>query len=232
MNVQLFKGTELSCSYLPDIFSQNLVLHPLETLDPKKYELFLLNGFRRSGDMVYMPECPNCKACKAIRLAISDFKLNRNQKRIFKKNQDIKIKLNEQDLTEEQFDLYQRYTKIRHQEGGMAESSFEATEQFFKATWGQVRFIEFRLAGKLVAMAVTDLMPTALSAVYTFFDPEYQKRSLGVFGILKQFEICQQLDLDYLYLGYWIKNCRKMQYKQDYKPAQILNHKVWVTLET
>ncbi len=231
MNVQLFKGSKQPCSYLPQLLSQNLVLNPQELLDPEKYDLLLNNGFRRSGDIVYMPECPSCKRCKAIRLNTQTFKYRRNQKRILKRNKDIKVKLVSQNLTQEQFALYQKYTQSRHQEGGMAEATFKSTEQFFQATWGSVAFIEFRLLGRLVAMAVTDIMPTSLSAVYTFFDPDLNERSLGVFAILKQFEICQQRQLDYLYLGYWIKDCQKMKYKQDYQPAEILENKAWIILD-
>lgn len=75
---------------------------------------------------------------------------------------------------------------------------------------------------------MTDVLPNGLSAVYTFFDPDQAARSLGRFAILWQIEECRRLGLEALYLGYWIKNCRKMNYKSEYRPLQLLIRQQWL----
>ncbi len=74
---------------------------------------------------------------------------------------------------------------------------------------------------------VCDKLDDGLSAVYTYFDPDYPKRSLGVFGILSQIQLAQELNLKYLYLGYWIKESQKMAYKSEYRPLELLVEKRW-----
>ena len=92
------------------------------------------------------------------------------------------------------------------------------------------RFYEFRLAGRLVAVAVTDVLPNGLSAVYTFYDPSEERRSLGRFAILWQIQEAARLGLRAVYLGYWIKNCRKMNYKTEYRPIELLVNQRWIAL--
>ncbi|OOY41546.1 hypothetical protein BOV91_10905, partial [Solemya velum gill symbiont] len=129
------------------------------------------------------------------------------------------------------FELYNRYLESRHQEGGMAEHTQEQMEQFLGCSWGETELIEGWLDDQLVMVAVTDRTPNALSALYTFFDPQLHKRSLGTFGILCQLERCTQLGLPWLYLGYWIENCRKMSYKQAFKPIELLQEGEWSFLD-
>ncbi len=231
MNIQFFKDYPTSCSYLSDELSQSLIVDPNQENNPRVYDIFLQNGFRRSGNMIYRPDCPSCQKCKPIRLAIKDFKPRRNQRRVLTKNKDISIQRVKPILTDEQFSLYQAYTQVLHEEGGMANASFQSTSNFFGCEWGMVEFLEYRLQDRLIGLAVTDIMPTSLSAMYTLFDPTLRKRSLGVFSILMQLEQCKKRGLSHLYLGYWIKECQKMAYKQEYRPAEIFNGDHWHQLD-
>ena len=99
--------------------------------------------------------------------------------------------------------------------------------QFLGSSWCESWFVEFSVANQLMAVAVVDVLDNALSAVYTFFDPEFADNSPGVYAVLWQIAQAKQLGLDYLYLGFWIKDCRKMCYKSQYQPLFGLIDQQW-----
>ncbi len=131
---------------------------------------------------------------------------------------------------EEHFELYQRYVNHRHNDGSMANPSKSDYHRFLICDWTETLFFEFRMNRQLVAVAVSDIMNSGLSAVYTFFDPDHNSRSLGHFAILNQIEQVLSRDLEYLYLGYWIKNCNKMNYKIRYRPLEGFFSDQWIPL--
>ena len=133
-------------------------------------------------------------------------------------------------FSEEYFDLYQRYIEQRHADGDMYPPSRDQFATFLVRDLPFSRFYEFRLEGRLVAVAVTDLLPNGLSAVYTFYEPAEERRSLGRYAILWQIAEAQRLGLEAVYLGYWIKNCKKMSYKTQYRPIELLINQRWVIL--
>lgn len=130
-------------------------------------------------------------------------------------------------FSEEYFALYRHYLNSRHAEGSMCNPSEEDYRQFLYCDWSDTRFLELRLHGQLVAVAVTDFMGNGLSAVYSFYNPEFAKRSLGTLCILKQIQYAKEIELDYIYLGYWIKDHEKMHYKSNFKSLQLYHDEKW-----
>ena len=122
-----------------------------------------------------------------------------------------------------------RYQQARHAGSAMAETSPEEYINFLSSDWCDTLFVEFHTQDKLAAVAIVDQLPDALSAVYTFFDPDLAHLSLGNYAILWQILYAQQLKLEWLYLGYWIKHCRKMSYKDAYRPLQAFINEHWVS---
>lgn len=135
------------------------------------------------------------------------------------------------DLSEEVFDLYRRYITARHSDGDMFPPSRDQFQSFLVEGRPEASFYEFRTSGKLLAVAVADELNGGLSAIYSFFDPDDKRRAPGVFAILWLIEETRRLGLDHLYLGYWIKQCQKMNYKMDYKPNEIYANNLWVSSE-
>ena len=131
-------------------------------------------------------------------------------------------------FSEEYFELYKQYLGIRHANGGMDNPAPEDFERFLLNPWGETLFVEVSLAGRVIAVAVTDATADGLSAVYTFFNPEYQSRALGKFCILQQIELCRTMNIRYLYLGYWVDGCQKMQYKTDFGPQEHFDGHDWI----
>ena len=218
------------CSYLPEQQATTLFLDPGEPIDAELYGDLSEVGFRRSGDHLYRPHCADCTACIPARIPAAEFKLNRQQKRILKRNADLQVTSARPRFTDEYYTLYARYIEARHADGDMYPPSPEQFQGFLAKDWPFTWFYEFRLEGRLLAVAVTDILPSGLSAVYTFYDPQEEHRSLGRYAILWQLRETTRLQLKALYLGYWIKDCRKMNYKTEYRPIELLVNRRWIQL--
>lgn len=219
-----------ACSYLPDEQATTLFLDPSQPMDMHVYAELSELGFRRSGDHLYRPHCQGCNACIPARIPATSFLPNRQQKRILKRNTDLSVQAVRPSFSEEYYKLYARYIEQRHADGDMYPPSRDQFCTFLVRDLPFSRFYEFRLAGRLLAVAVTDVLPNGLSAVYTFYDPNEERRSLGRYAILWQIGEAARLGLQAVYLGYWIKNCRKMSYKTQYRPIELLVNHRWVTL--
>ena len=156
------------------------------------------------------------------------FQANRGQRRTWKQNQDLTVKILPAEFNPEHFELYQRYLSTRHAKGGMDDPTPESYMQFLSSSWSKTYFIEFRLEEKLAMIAIVDQLNNALSAVYTFFDPDLGQRSLGRFAILYEIEYARKNELEWLYLGYWIENCQKMKYKHEYQLQEHFKNGQWL----
>ncbi|GIU29269.1 putative arginyl-tRNA--protein transferase [Shewanella colwelliana] len=223
--IQVGMTNAFPCSYLANQQEQLLVLQE-ETLDVDLFERLLALGFRRSGQMIYKPHCPACQACLPIRVPVKQFQPSRRQKRNLKNNRDISFAIVAQS-TPEQYQLYEQYINERHYDGPMYPASKEQYEQFIQCSWHQPLLIELRVQGRLIGVAVTDQLPNSLSAIYSFFAPSEDKRSLGSLMILLQCRLAKLMGKNYLYLGYQIDDSRKMNYKKSYQPNEILTSKGW-----
>jgi arginyl-tRNA--protein-N-Asp/Glu arginylyltransferase len=228
-SVQLYKTVEQSCSYLEDRQSSNLIVDPQRQLDSLTYEMLLEQGFRRSGCMVYRPDCPSCSSCQSSRVSATRFSADRSQRRAWKKvTGRLSLHPLVAEFREEHYTLYRKYTAQRHAEGEMQYSSADDYMAFLRCDWCDSQFIELRLDGRLLAVAVTDVLPGSLSAVYTFFDPDYSSLSPGVLAILSQLQIARERSLEWLYLGFWIAESAKMAYKSRFRPLQIYRENTWM----
>lgn len=227
-SLPLYLSAPHACSYLPGRQSSTLFTDPDETMDPGVYSELLQYGFRRSGRIIYAPRCEHCSQCVSVRIPVADFAPRRVHRRVLRANADIRLRDHPATFHDEHYALYQTYTGQRHEDGEMALASPTEYLGFLSAAWCDTVFLEFRLDGRLVATAVTDVLDDALSAVYTFFDPTLAGRSLGTFAILKQIEWARAQNLSHLYLGYWIRDSRKMAYKAGYRPLEIWREGRWL----
>ena len=219
-----------SCSYLEEQEATTLFVDPRQKVDKRLYSKLSMLGFRRSGNHIYRPHCADCNACIPARIPVAQFQPSRGQRRILQRNQDLFVLDSDDIRDEEAFDLYHRYICLRHSDGDMYPPDRAQYEAFLNSVWECTRYFRFYDKDRLIAVAVVDELDDGLSAIYTFFDPESEKRSPGVFAILWQIEKALQMGVENLYLGYWIRGCRKMSYKADYRPLQIYTESSWSTL--
>ncbi len=229
--ILLFQPPETHvCSYLPGQRSRSLYVDPRAQLDDESLTLLSLNGFRRSGRLLYRPACPACNACRAVRLRVKDMQLPRNQRRIMKKNQDLTLEVIQPDSGEEFYRLYERYINERHADGDMYPPDRAQYEDFLVNDYGSTRFLTARLRGHLLACMVFDILGDGLSAVYCFYNPDEQARSPGTFMILTLSRIAAALGLPYNYLGYYVHGSRKMEYKRQFFPLEEYSDNRWQLL--
>lgn len=215
------------CSYLDDREAITLFADPRYPKNNALYAVLSARGFRRSGEHLYQPHCPDCSACVPIRVPVAEFRPRRQQRRTWQQNRDLQVRVRPARYKREHFDLYRRYIAARHAGGGMDDPTPDSYMNFLTASWADTIFMEYRLDGALLAVSVSDRLPDALSAVYTFFDPDSSQRSLGRYAILQQIHMAHDTGRQWLYLGYWIAACRKMSYKTEYQPLEYLRRGEW-----
>lgn len=228
-----YQSKPLPCSYFPERESQYILFYLLDNEDKliEKNDILATHlsahGFRRNNTMFYKPNCKNCQACQSLRVNVNEFDYSKRFKRVISKNRDLSVEVKPAVSLEEHFDLYTRYQESRHEEGVMLYDDIEKYHQCLVATSMSTQLLEFRLDNVLVAVAITDVIKDGLSAVYTYFEPSLSKRSLGTFAILKQLDICKRMDKPWLYLGYWIKDHPKMNYKSQFVPFESHSDETW-----
>jgi len=220
------------CSYLAEEESTTIFVDPKAELNQTLYSQLSNLGFRRSGSHVYRPKCASCHACVPIRIPTGTFSPSRSQIRCLKRNKDLSFTIADSIQSDEYYTLYEKYINERHNDGDMYPATREQYEGFLTKEWGITQYLVIRDSkNTLISVAVVDILVNGLSAIYTFFDPDEEKRSLGVYGILSQIQWAQQLNMPYVFLGYSIDACQKMNYKRKYKPYQLFLNNQWVTFE-
>ena len=230
VKLNFFASTPEPCSYLDNRKSVSAFANPHMDMDMQTYNELIQHGFRRSGSYIYRPHCPQCQECVSVRVPVKKHQFSRNEQRVIRKNADLRINAMPDRFRDEHFDLYRRYINQRHNDGSMANPSKSDYHRFLICDWTDTLFFEYRLNRILVAVAVCDVTDSGLSAVYTFFDPDHASRSIGHFAILSLIHETRIRELEYLYLGYWIKDCDKMSYKRRYKPLEAYLNDQWVAL--
>jgi arginine-tRNA-protein transferase len=230
--LRVFHSGEHPCGYWPGRIARNLVLDPRDPRLPQAYPLALGWGFRRSGDIVYRPHCQGCRACVAVRIPVAEFRPDRSQRRCLARNADLDARIVAAERDDEHLALYRRYLATRHPLGGMDGHGAAEFDQFLIGSWNECRFLELRerSSHRLLAVAITDLVEDALSAVYTFYDPDERARGLGTLAILQQVAWAQRDHRRHLYLGYWIAQHPKMDYKRRFRPLEAFNGRGWQRL--
>ncbi|MEN9681591.1 MAG: putative arginyl-tRNA--protein transferase [Pseudomonadota bacterium] len=204
------------------------ILPPDFPLSSRFYGALVRGGFRRSGELVYRTYCEGCRSCIPIRIPVDRFVSSRSQRRTWNQNQGLMIEEVPASFNEEHYRLYLRYQSHRHPGGDMEQSSAEEFIRFLgNPRFEGTVFFEFRRAGLLVAVSVVDVLDDGFSAVYTFYDPEQQARGLGTFAILWQIEEVRRRGGVALYLGFWIQESKKMAYKSQFRPYEILGENGW-----
>ncbi len=208
------------CSYLPEQAEQLVFLLPEQPISASLYQQLLQLNFRRSGEQIYTPHCPSCRACQSVRLSHKTFSPSRSQRRILHKarRQQWHYQLAEQ--PQDYFALFADYITHKHADGTMYPPERAQLDAMLRCSWLKVCFLEQYYQEQLVAVTVVDVTSDALSAVYTFYQPAVSAFSPGILAVLFLLQLSARLQKDWLYLGYQIDACDKMAYKAAFLPQQ------------
>lgn len=232
LKIPLFRTGLQPCSYLAGQQACNLVADPALSGDAWIASELNRQGFRRSGQFLYQPDCPACSACQAVRIPVGQFRPSRTQQRLGKRNADLcPARLPAID-TAECYALFARYIETRHADGSMYPPNREDFTRFLANPPGDYTVFEgFRDGnGALCAVVVCDRFDDGLSAVFSFYDPGMPARSLGTWMILWLLEQAREQGLPYLYPGFFVAGCRKMEYKRRFRPLEIHRDGEWLPL--
>lgn len=235
---QFYLTAPAACPYLPHEMERKVFTHLVGERAPELNDLLTQGGFRRSQNIAYRPACETCRACISVRIIVNEFRPTRSMRRVLAANADLVGYEYPAEPSSEQYSLFRGYLDRRHQKGGMSDMSVLDYAMMVEDTHVHTKIVEYRKRaegsgleerprGELVSVALTDRMGDGLSMVYSFFDPAQDQRSLGTFMILDHVRRAKALGLPHVYLGYWVKGSRKMDYKTKFLPQEHLMARGW-----
>lgn len=235
---QFYLTAPAPCPYLAGREERKIFTHLVGRRAPELNEMLSQSGFRRSQTIAYRPACETCRACVSVRVRADVFEPSRAQRRVAATNIDMIGEMRPNQATSEQYSLFRAYLDARHSDGGMADMAMLDYSMMVEDSHVDTTTVEYRRrgpdssflhrgVGPLLGCCLTDVLPDGLSMVYSFYEPQEARRSLGAFMILDHIAKARRLGLPYVYLGYWVEGSRKMAYKAQYRPQERLSRDGW-----
>jgi leucyl-tRNA---protein transferase len=230
---QFYLTAPSPCPYLGGKEERKVFTHLVGERAPELNNILTQGGFRRSQSIAYRPACEGCRSCVSVRVIAKDFRPTQSMRRVARRNADIASDMRIAVPTSEQYAIFRAYLDSRHRDGGMADMTVLDYAMMVEDSHIETRIIEYRLreSKELVAIALTDVLGDGLSMVYSFFEPDQAARSLGTFMVLDHIARAQRMGLAYVYLGYWVRGSRKMDYKSRFLPQERLMPDGWTRVE-
>jgi arginyl-tRNA--protein-N-Asp/Glu arginylyltransferase len=232
---QFYLTAPSPCPYLAGKEERKVFTHLVGERARELNDLLTHGGFRRSQSIAYRPACESCRACVSVRVVVEDFRPTRSMRRVVERNSDIAADMRPAMPTSEQYSIFRAYLDSRHHDGGMADMTVLDYAMMVEDSHVETKMVEYRVrkpGGDLLAVALTDVLSDGLSMVYSFYEPDVADRSLGTFMILDHIARARRMGLPYVYLGYWVRGSRKMDYKGRFLPQERLMPEGWVRAES
>ena len=222
-----FLSNTEACSYIENKEERKIFTIMDDPGNKDEYESLIKFGFRRSHNILYNQVCDNCSLCKSIRINCVNFNPSKSQKRVIKKNYGIYEKQLKTKPSLKQFELFKNYLKFKHDQSEMNGMNYSDYKKMMEAPGVETKIYEYYYKKELVACVISDFLDDSISMVYSFYSKEILKNSLGKYMILDHFELAKNLNKNYVYLGYWVEGCNKMDYKSKFNSSEVLINNKW-----
>lgn len=226
-NHNFYLSNTETCSYLDNKQERKIFTIMDDPGQTYEYESLIKLGFRRSHNILYNQVCDSCNLCKSIRISCLNFKPSKSEKRVLKKNCNVFQKNLKAEPSLKQFKLFKKYLKFKHDKSEMNEMNYDDYKKMMEAPGIETQIYEYYYQDELAACVISDFLDDAISMVYSFYSENFLKNSMGKFMILDHFELANKLNKKYVYLGYWVEGCDKMDYKSKFNSSEILINNKW-----
>lgn len=218
-----FTAPPSRCGYLPDQ-RWSLEYEMVANLSAREFNELLEAGWRRFGGMLFHPACPACQACLPLRVDVAKFQPSRSQRRARRLNHDLIVRVEAPSVSRLKLDLYDKFHAFQTERKDWPEHPAKDADSYRESFVNNPDFTEewcFYLHDRLVGVGYADRLADSMSAIYFFYDPDLRERSLGTYNVLCLLEECARKEMTYLYLGYYVRGCRSLEYKGNFKPNQV-----------
>ena len=229
-----FVENNKQCSYFDNEIS-DIRYKFMQSCSESEYQGMLEHGWRRFGKMHFVPECAACTKCISMRIDVKKYVFSKSEKRVINKNKDTKVYIQTPSLSIEHLALYDKYHEFMHHKKNWNYTPIEPMEYQRSYVQGKSTYakeILYCVEDKLVGVALSDILTTSISSIYCFYDHDYAHLSLGKYSILAQIKIAKEMNVENIYLGYWIEDHFSMGYKKAYTPFEILKNRVPLNQKT
>jgi arginine-tRNA-protein transferase len=229
-----FLEEDRECSYFDENIS-DIRYKYMFSCSPMVYSRMLARGWRRFGKMHFVPECKNCTKCVSMRIDVEKYKFSKSEKRVINKNVDTKVYIRPPSMTNEHLALYDKYHEFMSEKKDWPYSPIDPADyskSYVESTEDYAKEFLYMRDNKLIGVALVDILDDAVSSIYCYYDHDYADLSLGKFSILAQIKIAKEMNIPYIYLGYWIKDHYSMGYKEAYKPFEVLENRATLDEKT
>lgn len=219
---QRFTTEPHTCPYLPDRDS-TMEYSYLHSISPAEYETLMNRGYRKFGQVLFRPVCEGCRACRPIRIPVATFQPDRSQRRAWKRNADLEVRLDRPTVDELRLELYGRYHAAQTERKGWPEQERDAADYFRGFVENPLSAVEITLweGEALRAVVLTDVTPNVVSGVYHYHDPALADRSLGTACMLHTIDLARRLGKMWAYFGFYVAGCGSLEYKARFRPCEI-----------
>jgi arginine-tRNA-protein transferase len=183
-------------------------------------------GWRRFGKYFFYPICDGCSECKSLRIVVDEYIFTKSKRRIIKKNLNTEIVVQRPSLSDEHLKLYNKYHNWKAKKDGWRGKNIthnEYNENFVEGAHNFGKEVLYIIDGKLVGVDLIDIVDDGISSIYFYYDPDFSHLSLGTYSLLYQVALAKNLQLPYIYLGYWVDGCKAFAYKKNFEPLELLD---------
>ena len=219
-----FSTLETKCSYLGG-YKARMEYKYIENASMELNQALIERGWRRFGHYYSRPQCQNCTSCLSLRIDVKNYDFSRSAKRAFKKADGLRYVIQSPTMSTKHLELYDKYHRFMEQKRAWQYYELKPKSYYELYVNGAHNFgkeVLYFHEEKLIGVDLIDFLDNGISSIYFYYDPDFEKLSLGRLSIYEQIILAKEYDLDWIYLGYYVEHCQSLKYKATYTPFQIL----------